>query len=451
LLIFGALELKSACPACFIRSFLATRTMLRFAQRWLQLPSVFERPSNIWIFLALSLSVASVLVSIAVSQILLAAALIGWIWKEKRTDLKPMLRLPLIPPLCAFALWTIISALISPNSIANLLAAKKFYLYLLLLLVPAVVRGQKKVLWVYKAIFAVSAISGIAGLIQFLADPKRDYLHRISGFMSHWMTYAGLLMLVLILLTNYALNTRRRDFIWIIPLGCLIAVPLVLSDTRTAWAGTVAGALVVILLRKPRAIIVLFAITLAVYLVSPAKTKQRLESSWNLKDPNTKNRIEIWGTSWRLIKHNPWFGVGLKNVNREALQYRGNHDYPDWAYQHAHNNFLQIAVERGIPGLLFWIWLMIRLGWDALRVYRVSSKSPPDSKEARIASVAALGALAALLVAGLGEYNFGDSEILTLFLFIMSAPYTFLIRIPVQGSPFPVQWGTGNGERGALL
>jgi O-antigen ligase len=430
---------------------MAMRTMIKFVQKYLQLPSSLESSSQIWIFLALSLSVASVLVSIAISQILLAAALIGWIYTEKSSKLKQLLRLPYLPPLCAFILWTIISSLISSNSLANLFAAKKFFLFLLLLLIPAVARGQKRILWIYKAVFAVSSISGIAGIVQFLADPKRDYLHRISGFMSHWMTYSGLLMLVLVLLINYALNTRWRDLTWIIPLGCLIALVLILTDTRTAWAGTIVGALVVILLRKPRAIIGLLAITLVVYFVSPTKTKQRLESSWNLKDPNTSNRIEIWGTSLRLIKHNPWFGVGLKNVKREALQYRGQPDYPDWAYQHAHNNFLQIAAERGIPGLLFWIWLMIRLGLDALSVYRVSRKSPLDSKEALIASVAALGALAALLVAGLGEYNFGDSEILILFLFIMSAPYAFLTGLPVQRSPSPVQQGTRNGEGETLL
>jgi putative inorganic carbon (hco3(-)) transporter len=424
--------------------------MLKCAQRCLQLPPSFERPAQAWIFLALSLSVASALISIAISQILLAIAFIGWIWMGKDTDLKSLQRLPFMPPLCAFILWTIISALISSNSLSNLYATKKFFLFLLMLLVPSVVRGRNKVAWIYKAIFAVSALSGITGIIQFVADPNRDYLHRISGFMSHWMTYSGLLMLVLVLLVNYALNTGWRDRMWIIPLGCMIAVVLVLSDTRSAWAGTIVGALVVILLRKPRTVFGLLAITLFVYFVSPSKTKQRLESSWNLKDPNTSNRIEIWGTSLRLIHHNPWFGVGLKNVNREALRYRGNHNFPDWAYQHAHNNFLQIAAERGIPGLLIWMWLMIRLGWDALIVYRVSRKYPSDSKESMIAAVAALGALAALLVAGLSEYNFGDSEILILFLFIMSAPYAFLPRFPVQDSPFPVPCGTGNGGTGCV-
>ena len=39
---------------------------------------------------------------------------------------------------------------------------------------------------------------------------------------------------------------------------------------------------------------------------------------------------------------------------------------------------------------------------------------------------AALGAWVALMIAGMIEYNFGDSEVLTFFLFIASAPYAFM-------------------------
>jgi hypothetical protein len=45
-----------------------------------------------------------------------------------------------------------------------------------------------------------------------------------------------------------------------------------------------------------------------------------------------------------------------------------------------------------------------------------------------MAATAALGCWVALMISGLFEYNFGDSEILTLFLFIMAAPYVFLGR-----------------------
>jgi O-antigen ligase len=108
-----------------------------------------------------------------------------------------------------------------------------------------------------------------------------------------------------------------------------------------------------------------------------------------------------------------------QNVYGEALAYRGTKEFEDYLYIHMHDNFLQIAAERGIPGLILWLWFMVQLGWQALRAHRSSSGSGAQS----FAAAAAVGAWIALLAAGMFEYNFGDSEVLTLFLFMMSAPF----------------------------
>jgi O-antigen ligase len=204
---------------------------------------------------------------------------------------------------------------------------------------------------------------------------------------------------------------------WIIPLGLVLGASLYLSQTRNAWGGACLGAAAILLLKRPRALIALAALLLAIYLLSPDSIQQRFRASWNPADPNTRNRIEISIAAVRLIKAHPWIGVGQK-VNTVAPQYRDPSEFPDWMYIHMHNNFLQIAAERGIPGLLIWIWFMAQLGWQAFRIYR----SPGLSQTAAFAGAAAVGAWVALLAAGLFEYNYGDSEVLTVFLFIMSAP-----------------------------
>jgi O-antigen ligase len=373
-------------------------------------------------------SISLALLSIAISQILLAAAMIGYVWNAKRSEIASFLHHPIVLPLLTFIIWTIVASLISPNPLQNLSAVKKLFLYLILFLIPAIVRGENQATWIFKAVFATSSVACIAGIAQYYYDPTRqDLLHRPSGLMSHWMTYSGLLMLVFIMLMTYALCIGWRNYKWligIIPLMGLMIWVLIITQTRNAWLGVIAGAFILVLLRRPRALIGLMIFLLLVYLVMPADIKQRLKSGWDPNDPNTRNRIELFQTSLRLIEDHPWFGVGYKNVRQEAPRYRGkgSDEFPDWMYQHMHNNFLQIAAERGIPGLLIWMWFMLRLAWDALRVYRAR---PGGSRESLIISTAALGAWVAFLIAGLLEYNFGDSEVLTLFLFIMSAPYVF--------------------------
>jgi len=231
----------------------------------------------------------------------------------------------------------------------------------------------------------------------------------------------------------------------------LLVLALILSLTRNTWAGAIAGIMVLILMRRPRAVVLVIAAVLILYAVSPGLIKRRVQSTLDTTDP----RFHVYLTALHVIHDHPWFGVGPKNVKYEAPKYKEEKDFPeglkkivallsdpakyqeeekeykDWLYQHMHNNFLQIAAETGIPGLILWLWLMIRLLCDALRCYRYARGNTFSSgdalrREALIASSAAIAGWVGLMVAGLAEYNFGDSEVLTLFLFVVSAPYAFL-------------------------
>jgi putative inorganic carbon (hco3(-)) transporter len=395
---------------------------------------VDEGPSRV-IFLVLALSIAMVLVSIAVSQLLLVTALLGRFWQSRRegwTGLEAIATHPARPryylgmppiawPLLFFFLWTILAALVSDHPLKGLTISKKFFIFLLLFLVPLVLQGRGKTAWIYHAVFLVAGLSSALGLGQFIANPDRSFLDRISGFMGQWMTYSGLQMLVLVMLCAYASYFSWRRRWWILPLSVLLAGSLYLTFTRNAWLGAAAGIAAVLCLTRPRAVALFALLLLALLIFAPQSAYQRLRAGLDPGDTTTRGRIELVQTSLRLIRDNPWFGVGPKSVNTEALRYRGSQEFPDWMYQHMHNNFLQIAAERGIPGLLLWIWFMIQLVRDPIQVFR-GRASPDHQSFAIVASVAAVGSWLALMVAGMFEYNFGDSEILTLFLFIMSAP-----------------------------
>ncbi len=377
-------------------------------------------------FLFLAGSVSLALVSIAASQILLAGAILGAVFLWKRQGWRPGLPAVFLWSLFLLLLWTAGAVFASGGSLRAALI-RKFILFSLLLVVPLLARGTEKILWIYHAVFAVSAVSAIAGLVQFAFNPDRSLLDRIKGFMSIWMTFSGLLMLVLVALIAYLVCLGWRKHLWGIPLFVVLTAALYLSQTRSAWLGATLGVAAILVLKRPRAILGLAALLLALYLVSPASFQNRLRSGWNPNDPNTRNRIELFGTTLRLIRDHPWLGVGQR-VSLEAPKYRGSQEFPDWMYLHMHNNFLQIAAERGIPGLILWLSFMLQLGWHALRVFLTPGGSANadsgDSREAAsFVAAAAIGGWVALLAAGMFEYNFGDSEILTLFLFMMSAPF----------------------------
>ncbi len=389
--------------------------MFRYPQNVLP-PSLSSGPEKAG-FLLLAGGIALALVSIAGAQVFLAFAILAAILQWKSWYKQTVLPAAILWPLFLFLAWTVAATLLGGGSLRDGLV-KKLWLFCIFFLVPAFAGGAGRIRWIYQAMFAVGAVSAAYGVLQFIVDPNRDPLHRVKGFMSIWMTFSGSLMLMLVALIAFAVVCGWRKRIWVAPLILVITAALYFSQTRSALLGACLGVAVVLLLRQPRALLILAAMIPIVYLVSPANIQQRLRASWNPEDDNTRNRIELAGTAVRMIQAHPWIGVGQK-VSTEALRYRGTATFPDWMYIHLHNNFLQIAAERGFPGLLLWLWLMVQLGWQALRVLRHSG----ESAEIRFAATAAIGSLVALLVAGLFEYNFGDSEVLMVFLFMVSAPY----------------------------
>jgi hypothetical protein len=116
----------------------------------------------------------------------------------------------------------------------------------------------------------------------------------------------------------------------------------------------------------------------------------------------------------RMVAAHPLTGIGPNMVEERYAEYSAPTD-PFHNNQHLHNVLVQIAAERGLPALVVWIWFVLTLARDLTKKMRHSTQ--------RMFPAAALAVLAAMLTAGLFEYNFGDSEFLMLFLVLVTLPY----------------------------
>ena len=107
-------------------------------------------------------------------------------------------------------------------------------------------------------------------------------------------------------------------------------------------------------------------------------------------------------------------------MNRPARIFTRRHIWraaPNALAPHLHDNALQIAAERGLPCLAWWVWLMAVAMADGYRLAR-------SSGDAAMWGVGSFSILVALMIAGLFEYNFGDSEILMAVLLVLALPYS---------------------------
>jgi len=397
---------------------------------WSELP---HATAARWASLFFSLHVLTLLISVAASQAFLAAATVAYSTHLLRTHSAirfPPLKLPLL----LFCLATCNSILWAEHPAAGWAAARKLVLFLILLLSVNLVAGVKQLGALFRGLFLVSALAGLVGIVQFVIQYnslrhlryERVYyymtLTRIHGFMGHWMNFGGQQMLIFTALLAFLLiyqagrEGKGKGLYWL--LMAVVAASLVLNFTRGAWLGCIGATLYLVARWKPRTLWVIPVLLVIAYLAAPSMLRRRVSLAFHpTDDPALAIRLEMWGAGLKMVREHPWVGVGPGNISLVYAQYLPPGTSPMAGYHdHLHDNFLQLAAERGLPCLVAWLWFMLAVGWNILRIRgRLSSQ--------RWVADAAFAAWLAFFAEGFFEYNFGTSPVLMLFLFVMSTPF----------------------------
>src|SRR5690606_28169456 len=117
--------------------------------------------------------------------------------------------------------------------------------YLFLIVTYVSRRALRKTLpWV----FTLLTLSALVGIYEYLGGKEVHLMNRIDGFMSHWMTFSGQMMLVVAVLPPFLFYLMTRDrfrvrgVTLLYVLAAIIRVTaLVLSEARNAWLGALAA------------------------------------------------------------------------------------------------------------------------------------------------------------------------------------------------------------------
>ena len=355
--------------------------------------------------------VASLQISIAAANILLALMLVCWTAQliQGRT-------LPAVPyffwPLAAYAAATVLVSAFSLDPATSVLDDKQLLLFVIVPAVYQVARGERASL-VVDVIVSVGAASAAYGIIQYGLLHYDNLGRRPEGAMSHYMTYSGLLMLV-ICAAAARLIFGRQGRTWPALVMPALVVALALTLGRSAWIGASVAIALLLALKDLRLTILLPLFVAVLFAVAPGTVTKRVMSIFDVQEPTNQDRLAMIEMGARMVNDHPLTGVGPNMIPRVYAQYR-----PDYAINptnpHLHNVPLQIAAERGLPALAVWLWFVISLVVAQFRMFRRQRDKVP--------AAAALAAVFAMLGAGLFEYNFGDSEFLMLFLVLVTLPF----------------------------
>ena len=382
-------------------------------------------------YYALLAFVALLPFSIAASQVLLTCSGVLWfvlvIRGHERFDAPAMFW-----PLAAYAGATLVASLFSVDPETSFIDCKQLLLFSIVPIAFRLLPGRRA-LTAVDVIITVGAISAVIGVVQFGILEFDSLGQRPRGLLGMYMTYSGQLMLVACLAAARILF-RKDDRLWTALVMPALIAALAATLSRNAWVGACVGIGLLFVIRDFR-LFALVPVAIATFIAfAPSQMTDRLYSSFRVKHLrhdtaateasllSNRDRLAMIRSGFRIIKKDPLTGVGPDMVVSVYASYRD----PNAVQQlnsHLHNVPLQIAAERGLPALAIWLWFIVMLIRDF-----VKNRMQADPSLA----YGALSVTVAMVAAGMFEYNFGDSEVLMLFLVLVTLPYAATRSTPAS-------------------
>lgn len=255
------------------------------------------------------------------------------------------------------------------------------------------------------------------GTAEFRLSPGRPF--RAQGTLGHYIVFAEILMqlgcLAWALMIASGPGQATWKILYAVAFGGITAA-LFMTETRAAFAGLLLGTvLILVLLSRSN----LKWIAVAGLVLALAAGLFWFEHSrgvhWSDRnDIGTHFRVLMWEDGMRLVREHPWFGVGMESVRvhwqewniRAFIQYR--------VQSHFHSTFLQIAVERGVPALLAWLWFCVAY---AMLLVRLALRLRAASRLGCGIIAGILGAFLAFSFTGFFHYNLGEEAVAMLLFF----------------------------------
>ncbi|PWT82320.1 MAG: hypothetical protein C5B44_02335 [Acidobacteria bacterium] len=268
-----------------------------------------------------------------------------------------------------------------------------------------------------------SSPSGITGL-------QRSHRFRASGWTRHYETFSEILQMIAQLslglalanLRNHGMNNRFRLAMLA---GILLATGIALTAMRSVLVAFAVGASLIVWrsVRGRTRLALSAAIIVLLVVGSFVVWTTRAQHALILKDPSSSLRIQVARVALSRIMIHPVFGHGMDSIHLHWSEW----GFPGREMVPMHSTPLQLAFDRGLPALFFWLWIVGAFLFAAARAERVASDGGDTNRYGLLLGI--FGAVTGFFVSSLVNYNFGDAEVALLFWFLMGS-FVSLRRAP---------------------
>ena len=328
------------------------------------------------------------------TNMLVVSTLIGWFISHENTDEKFIIPTSLNFPLLLFFIIGLISLILGSYQLINIEGESIVLTYwrwitpmLMYIIVVNNIRDKDTIKKAFKIILITTIAVALITLKQYLdlgviSTWEKARISGIAGnpnALGAFMSQFGPLFLGLFVYEG----RRMRSLIYLIPFViCGRATHVTFS--RGSWLAFGVASFVVALFSRSKKLIflvLLFVVILAIkpdYI--PDSIRARFDMTFTKKDSyieqpfedtlekSAADRIIIWKGAMNMIKTHPFLGIGYGSFPYFIMQYSEID-----AERDAHNTYLRIAAEMGIPALLIFISLLVVIFINTLWVFRNTS------------------------------------------------------------------------------
>lgn len=282
-------------------------------------------------------------------------------------------------------------------------------------------------------LFIISgAIVALYGVMQYVfgwtttnawidEEMFEDETMRVFSTLANPNVLGEYLLLVLPPAAAFFLKDRSRSLSkWVyLAVTGLLFLCLILTQSRGCWLGFIVSAAIFITFYEGRWWAFIPLVLCIVPFIIPETVVERLSSIGNMNDSSTSYRVYIWMGAIGMLRHYLTGGIGMGEA-------AFNEVYPFFSYNaiiapHAHNTFLQLLVEGGLPALISFIAVIFVFLRSVHTTYRRRDKKSFSSAM----QLALCAGVCGFLFQSLFDYTFYNYRVMAVFFMVMAMAMCF--------------------------
>ena len=317
--------------------------------------------------------------------------------------------------------WSFVSCLVGTDISRSFVIYRDEWVFAVIPSMAIVLDRKEQVLRAFRLLAISGTVIAIYAFVQHYWGydllrmekliPIETDKFRVAGLFNNSMTFGNYYIILGALLFPLTDIAQDKKYKILLGLASLLTIIAALLSYQRGVGWVFLWVLILFLIRYGKKhykwlvpSVIVFAA--ALYLYAPGLINQHLSHlKMELSGTNPRSRYVIWKGTVSMITKRPIFGVGPGNFEKNFLPYVDK-NYP-YYHNHAHNDYLNIAVHTGIPSLLIFLGIY----WAIFKKFRKIHKSGNSDRFARIVTSAVMNATIVFMLTGVYDSVTDDMEL----------------------------------------